>query len=332
VNTTCVPTSAPDSLIARLSARRLLQPYWAAPFLLLLVLSDKLTGSLLRTALDQGLAPSLQAYALLFGMPHVLASFFGFADPVLVRPTWRWLALCAACAAAASALAAWLLEDLTMYALMVVATMIHVMGQQTGLAAGQTGLRVARYPAALKLWRTLLAVAATSAAVAVGGELMVPLTPDSAQWFVTGGVGLLLSLPLAAWLGYQAHATGGSAHALVAIQLTAVVAYVMVAMGYALLGIGLIRWVHDATAFMIYGGLAQARASKDANANRLFRIFGLSAKALSWSLWPLAIVLCWILLPLFTPYASVWLVLTHYLCEHRLWRRSSAWRRHLRLG
>jgi hypothetical protein len=299
---------------------------------LTVVLADQCTGGGLRNALDAGHAPSLQVYALLFGMPHVLASFFSFADPVLARPAWRWLATCAACAAVAAMLATWWLDDLTVYGVMVVATMVHVMGQQSGLAAGQSGLRLAGLSTALTVWRALLAVAAIAAGVAVGGELMVPLTSASGHWFVAGGMVLLLSLPLAAWLGCRAQAQGGNAHGLIAIQLTAVVAYGVVSMGYALLGIGLIRWVHDVTAFMVYGGLAQARASQDARANRLFRLIGLPAPVLSWCLWPLAIVLCALLLPLFTPGISVWLVLTHYLFEHRLWRRSSAWRQHLRLG
>lgn len=124
-----------------------LRAYWATPLLLAaalldLALQDGRWGASLPTS-----PMALPGYALVFGMPHILASFFAFADPALarasapvLRPSLAWAALGAVIVGPFTG-QAW--AD----GAIIGATMVHVLGQQTGLAIGQA--RLGEHPAVL---------------------------------------------------------------------------------------------------------------------------------------------------------------------------------------
>ena len=284
-----------------------------------------------------GVAPPTLVLGLVFGVPHVLASFFAFADPRLARacgrPLWRGLAG----AVAVIALATLLLDDSARLGLMIVLTLIHVMGQQTGLAIGQArlarlgegelGLRVA-----VMAWKALLALLACAAALAVGGEnLTGPLVPANPA-LLAAGAALCLSTPLAGWLGWNARQCGGDVRALLAIQITAAVAYGLVIADQPWFGVILLRWVHDATAFVLYGALAVAENRRQPTGNKLWAPLvhlGLGTRAraavISVVIWPLAIAATALLAQL-PGWIGLAFILTHYFAEPALWRRDSALR------
>ena len=302
--------------------------YLAGPLMLAAVLLD---ATLLDSAL-QARAPAspalLPGYALVFGMPHILASFFAFADPALarncapvLRPAFAWAAL-AALAVSPFVGRPW--AD----ALVVGWTMLHVLGQQSGLALGQalgrSGLLATRrWAIAAHAWRALLAAVGVAAGLALGGEAGWTLVETPRAWMQAAGVLLCLSTPLAAALAWAALQRGGDLRALLALQATVLVAWALVLAGYPLLGIVLLRLVHDASAFLFYAALANTREKARPGANRLYRALGLAGRRPGVWLWPLASVLVLLLAPVVPVALSLWLVFAHYLAEHRLWRHDS---------
>lgn len=284
-----------------------------------------------------GAAPPPLAQGLVFGVPHVIASFFAFGDTQLARACSRPLLRGLAGALAVIGLSTLFLDEHGRLVLMIVLTLIHVMGQQTGLAIGQAhlarlgeGHRWTR--AAVMAWKVLLALLACAAALAVGGERLsgpvVPATPA----LLIAGLALCLSTPLAGWLGWAAKRRGGDVRALLAIQITATVAYGLVMADQPWFGVILLRWIHDTTAFVLYGALAVAENGRRPEGNKLWaplHRLGLRSRTraivIAAGIWPLAIFAT-LLLSLMPNWVGLTFILTHYFAEPALWRRDSALR------
>lgn len=306
----------------------LLAVYLAGPVMAVAVAIDAtLLGHTLRDGSPT--APmALPGYALLFGMPHILASFFALADPGLARACRPVIVPALWQAGLAALVIAPFVGQPWADGVIVAWTMVHVLGQQSGLAVGQalgrSGLlAVQPWALAARGWRLLVAGVGVTAGLALGGESGLGLMSDPPAWLAAAGVLLLLSTPLAAGLAAAAKARGGSPHALLALQASVAGAWGLVLAGYPLLGIVLLRWVHDASAFLHYAALANARESTHPGANRLYRLIGLAGRRPGGWLWPLACVLVLALAPVIPAVVSLWLVFTHYLVEHRLWRHDS---------
>lgn len=314
---------------AGLGRRQLLAVYLLTPVLLAVgVVDSAVGGGVLRDALPSSPA-AWPFYTLVFGVPHVLASFFLLADRELASGAARVVWPSAALATVAALAAVTWLDQRQLGLAMVATTMVHVLGQQTGLAAGQAGLRAAGAPRGVGVWRLLLAGAGLAAGVAVGGEALAPVVDAPQPWLEAAGWCLLASTPLAGWLGYAARRRGGDVRALLSIQSTVVVGYGLLWLGYPVLCVWLFRFVHDLTAFMVYGTVARTRALAAPGANRLYALLGLRPSWVGWALWPLAAVLTALgalVLPAVFFIALVW---AHYLAEHRLWRGGSPLRRWL---
>ncbi|WP_374676071.1 hypothetical protein [Ideonella sp.] len=327
--------AAADPAPVALRRSHLLAVYAAAPLLMLAAVLDLwLADGGLRRALPA--SPwALPGYALVLGLPHIVASFFAFADaglahacrPVLQRAAWQ-AALAAACVAP-------FLGQAWAEGVVVAATMVHVMGQQTGLAVGMLRLPPQgplRHAAAA--WRLLLALSGAAAGLALGGEGARDIVAQPAHWMLAAGLALGMATPLAAWLGWRAFApgTGAQPRALLAMHGTTAVGLGLAVAGYPLLGIALLRVVHDTTAFLIYGTLANEREQVAPGRNRLYRLLGLAGRRPGVWLWPVAIVLVVAAVPWLPPAVVLWLVFLHYAAEHHLWRRGSPLRDGLRLG
>jgi hypothetical protein len=290
-----------------------------APLLLLAVLVDIATGRRLAELLP--LSPmGLPGYAVIFGMPHILASFFAFADPALARSSAHILKPSLTLAALATVLIAPFGMSAWGMSVIIGATMIHVLGQQTGLSVGRARLASSRLA---QVWKVLLAAMGCAAALAIGGEGGHLVVERPEQWLTAAGLLLMLATPLAAWLTWRARAHGGDYRILIATHVTAVSGYVMAASGYAALGIALFRVIHDATAFSIYADLANAREIAAPGANRLYRVFGIAGRRPGPWLWLIAMVMAAAFASVLPPAVMLWLVFAHYLAEKRLWRHGS---------
>jgi hypothetical protein len=326
--------SAPAASAApcALARERLLWVYAAGPMLLAVALLDHLWAGGAWQALFSQAPAALPFYGVVFGFPHVLASFFLLGDKTLARAAAPVLAPAAAAAGILTALAWWLLDSRELALALIVSTMVHVLGQQSGLAAGQAGLARHGSPWLTRLWRALLAVTGCATAMALGGESRVQVVAEPMFWLQCGNVALLLSTLLAGVLSYRARRQGGDVRALLALQGTVLLGQGLVLAGYPLLGIWLFRLVHDVTAFLVYAALANARAQAAPGANRLYALLRLPARRPGLLLWPLATGLTVLLAgvaPLAFFVALTWL---HYLAEHRLWRGAAGLRRHLAMA
>lgn len=312
-----------------LSRERLLAVYAMAPLVCLVAALDLAWAGGGWQAWFQQAPSALPFYGVVFGFPHVLASFFLLGDRTLARAAAPGLWPAALAAALLTALA-WLSLDARQLALaLIVSTMVHVLGQQSGLAAAQAGLRRHGGVWPQRVWRGLLALTGCATGLAIGGESRVEVVADPLPWLQLAGVALLLSTLLAAWLGWRAHRQQGDVRALLALQFTVMAGHGLVLAGYPLLGIWLFRVVHDVTAFMVYGALADARAKVAPGANRLYALFRLPGRRPGLALWPLATALTAVLAVLAPLAFFVMLTWTHYLAEHRLWRGAAGLRAHL---
>ncbi|MCO5978581.1 hypothetical protein [Ideonella oryzae] len=247
-------------------------------------------------------------YGLVFGQPHIMGSGLLFLDGALRRPCQPLLQRAAVLAALACTLALWLPEAWR-DGLLIGWTLWHVVGQQAGLACGQA--RVAS-TAGARAWKVTLALGTGVAAWAVGGETLQSPQPDG-PWLLWAGWALSASVLPASWLLWQARRRGGDVRALLALQATALLAYGCVLLGYAVFGVMLLRWTHDATAFAAY--LAVVRQRRGRLAAAAFIPLSLLLSLATSALLPGAVLL--------------WMVLVHYLAEPALWRAGSPLRRTL---
>jgi hypothetical protein len=248
-------------------------------------------------------------YGLVFGQPHIVGSGLLFLDGALRRPCRpllqrAGLLAALACALALALPAAW--RD----AVLIGWTLWHVMGQQAGLACGRA--RMAGTTAA-RIWKITLALGAGVAAWAVGGETLLAPPPDG-PWLLWAGWAFSASMLPAGWLLWQARRQGGDPRPLLALQATALLAYASVLLGYAVLGVLLLRWTHDATAFATYLAVVRQRHGR------------LAAVAFV----PLALLLSLLASAVLPGAVLLWMVLVHYLAEPALWRTGSPLRLALR--
>lgn len=262
-------------------------------------------------------------YGLIFGMPHICASLVGLLDAQVVRHHRRELALSLAVAVLLAWAMMFVLPSPWGMRLLIVWTMFHVMGQQTGLslatssAAGLTDSWVGR------LWRFLMGCAAASFALAIGGEGMyASLVREPALWVQGSGLIMLASLPAALWLHRRTRLAGGDSRMILATQALCFASWLMVAQGYPLLAVLLPRMVHDATAFYFY---AQYAGSYVAGRNPLLRWLNTVSGWRRWVMLPLGIALA-LLLSLLPPMFALAATILHYCVERYFWRRGAPMR------
>ncbi|HSI48216.1 MAG TPA: hypothetical protein VLA61_08110 [Ideonella sp.] len=286
--------------------------------------------------------PPPALYAMVFGVPHVVASFFAFGNFELARACRVPLIRGFVGAVMAVMAMAFLLDNQQRFGLLIGLTLLHVVGQQTGLAVGQAGLARAdvhpRWTAlAAWTWKGLLGVIACATGLAIGGEALSGPVVPAGPALQAAGLALCLSTPLAGLLGWRAASRGGDPRAVLAMQMTATVAYGLVMAHQPWLGVLLMRWTHDATAFVLYAALAMADDASAPARNCLWapmHRWRWPARSRTWALavgiWPLAIALT-IVLTMLPGWVAGIVVLTHYFSEPALWRRGSALREALPL-
>lgn len=320
------PAAAPSSSPA-VTRAGLLTIYLAVPAAALLWLLDATVGQgWLREAMPAS-PVSWPVYGLIFGMPHICASLLGVLDAEVLRHHRRDLFISLAWTALACGLMLGLLSETWGLRLLVVWTMFHVMGQQTGLALGAARLpRLGGLPG--RCWRLMLALAAAMLALAVGGEsAQAELVRSPVAWTIAAGLGLLLALPLALLLYRRASQCGGDGRMLLATQALCLMSWVLLSQGLSLLALLLPRLVHDVTAFYFY---VQHAGSPGAQKNW---VYGPLMRAGLWhrsALIPLALALAALLAWLPTGFALS-ATLLHYTLERHLWRQGAPLRQRLKL-
>lgn len=303
--------------------------YLATPVLALVAVVDTFAlGNTLREVMPSSPA-ALPVYGIIFGMPHIFASLFGFADPNVRREARSLLRVGLFVSATAVLAGGLLLSARDMMLFVVAATMVHVTQQQAGLALG-----AARLPSDARwmvtAWRTILMAVAVVATLVVGGEAsdtsLISPASDALAW---AGLALVAAMPLGLWLALHSQRIGGRPGPMLAYQATLTCAWLLVAAGFTLLGILLLRFVHDATAFSWYIRHAARREQAAPGANPLYRVLRIRGSGVPLSVLPLAIAVAGVFSMLLPPPLALVPVFLHYLIERRAWRRDGVLGRHL---
>jgi hypothetical protein len=284
-----------------------------------LIALDIAGGGRLRSALPAH-ASAIPLYPLMFGLPHVLASFLALGDAEIRRASRPLLMRSAALAVAGTAAIVALLSARGAMVAMLLATMVHVAGQQCGLAIGATPL-AGRWRSGLQAWRWLNVAIACCVALCVRGEQAdVALVESTVPWLLASGAIACVALIATAVLAWQCHRQGGTPWALAGTQALMVVGWLAVALGYPVLAVLTVRVAHDVTAFGFYIRLAARREAQRPGSNRWLRALRLRGRAVAASVVPLAVLATALASAMLPEAAIAALVLTHYAFEHRAWR------------
>jgi hypothetical protein len=314
-------SSPPSVQPVHMSKGILLLPYAIVPAVVLMVAIDMLF-------LDQRLKTLLPAapmqlfwYGLLFGFPHIVASLFAYGDKNYRAHYKQDLKLLVPVSLVAALVLVFALPPLAAYLVYTVSTLIHTIGQQTGLSRAY--MRVSNAP--YSLWRWSSAVVACCLAVA-----LAQIRDWTQPLLIVAVAALCVSSYFALRLMFEAGG-GKKAIYLVATQIMIFVSFGCVLSGYTLFAVLIPQFVHDLTAYSIYTQ-HDRNHTQHSNANSVYAKLRISGKHVFWFL-PFASIGLSLLLSL-PELAVIALTLTffHYLMEKRAWSRSSMHRQYLKFS
>jgi hypothetical protein len=293
---------------------RLLALYAIVPLALAAVAVDLLAaGGALRLVLPAH-PDQLVFFTLAFNLPHVVASHLILADAEYLRHYWRHLVGFGLALAVVTAALSWSAPAL-LGALALLATLIHIIAQQTGLTGAQ--LRVGGWTFDAWKWLTVAIGIAVyllhPASLAIAAVLLLP-------WFL-----------LAARLHLRS-ATAAGRRYLWANQALFTGMLALGALGYPLLALLMPRVVHDLTAFYVYG-VHDHNRNRDGARNAFYRAAA-TLRVPTWIAGPLVAVTLGVvierLLPRSASLASVYVLSAfHYYFEAIVWRRGTPHREHV---
>ncbi len=285
----------------------LLAPYLAVLMAMLCVALDQMgEGQPLRHALP--VSPhSVFWYGVLFGLPHILASFVSLRHQGYLAHYRRPLLISVVQAVMALATMVALLPFWLGMLVFLVLTARHTIGQQAGLSRSYM-----RVPTRLYAWWR----ACVSSGVCGLSVVVYFYGATEPPWFLTllhqAVMGLLLASTILAVLIAQVqgrHWRG--AMLLMCTQVMVVSCAAFVSLGYPLLAYAVPQLVHDITAFTVYG------AHERAGGRTLW------ARTAWWALPVLAVLSAWCLTVVQLGWLALGLSLTHYFFEGAAWRGGS---------
>jgi hypothetical protein len=270
----------------------------------------------------------LPLYLLFFELPHIIASYLGFFDREYVRFYSRSLFIWLPLVLSGFGLLLWwhMTAAIVLY---LVATMYHVMRQQTGIAL-MFGVKKDKWHA---MWSWL----------AVGITAVMYLTiavPDIVgetyiQFAYTLTIGFLLLLASLSF--YLVSRTPGRLARIYILMLPVLLiqSYILLTIGYLFLAIFMIRFVHDVTAFLFY-------IAHDVNRNRvavqnwLYKFVPFIPKALYVVVPAFGVGLGLAMRETITNteaifIISMFLAMIHYFLESVMWKRESLHRRYVKV-
>lgn len=298
--------------------------YAILPVLLILVLVDVL---FLHGALQETLPRTPEAfvlYALLFGTPHILASFFSLADKDYLTAYGRRLSVELPLLLIGIGLITYFFTSIGIL-IFVAYTMYHVVYQQAGLSL----VFGARFSKAFQAWRVLPVLFITIGHIAVYYPAFLA--------FIDGWSGMLLSVLVSSFVLLSFHLYRGIPSVrgklyFAATSATFAGSYVLYMWGYPLFSILLVRFVHDVTAFIVYATHDHNRAVVG-ETNFIYRFFPKRVFPIYIITPVLAILLGYLVMnPPFNSMGFMFILLlgvAHYYIESFVWRRDTIHRSHV---
>ena len=271
----------------------------------------------------------LPLYLLIFEMPHIIASFVGFADREYTGHYLKHLRLGIPLLLIVFAVLLWIDFEIAVMVYLM-ATMYHVMKQQTGIAL-LFGIPKNRWH---HLWSWTL-IASTA------GVYVALFLPSVLSSFSVMQVGVfvscmyLLSVACGGRLIMQAPTWSGVWYILLTMAMVAT-SYYMVWLGYIFLAVFVARFVHDVTAFLFY-------ITHEMNRNRievrnfLYRFIPFLPASLVVVVPMVAIALGFLLRESIENVRTLFIIVmllgfTHYYLESVMWKRDAPHRQQVRVG
>ena len=310
-----------------ISKRYLLSVYLILPFLMIVFLSDVYL-------FDSSLQPymgltslALPLYLLFFELPHIIASFFSFADGEYLRYYKKQLFFYLPLLFVGTILLL-TVSFSSAVVLYLVATVWHVLKQQTGIAL----ILGARPGLAHTLW-TIVPIGITSVVSIYfsAPELFPSQLLQGVSEILFGLVVLLLLVT-----GFRLYQAPKKVRLyILCVSSLFLVSYVFILSGYLFLAFFAVRFVHDVSAFAFYAVHDQNRnAIEPANFfYRLFKRVPLPIMVLT----PVLAILFALLTRLTTDgfeigYAILILVgMAHYYLESVMWKRDTPHRKYIKV-
>lgn len=330
-----------DSLQSRfvISGRLLLSYYAVIPLCLLVVIGDQLlwSGTLLDNYLPQHPNEWL-IWAVVFDLPHIMASFFSFADKEYFRTYRRrigtaTLVITVFVVACTVWLPSWLpppyADAVTVFfaGFIVIYTMYHVLSQQLGIAL--TLMRVK--PSALFRWfrwsATLAGVAMYTLAIANGKSLTLGVQPLNPWFWNAALVFIIITTVLSFYMVRDSSQRVGKLYLYSNVIMLWVI-YGFLQLGYGVFVVVIPRFVHDVTAFTVYSVHDHNRNVERDN-NFLYRPFRMMSPLVFCPL--LAVVLSYLVENglSFIPQLVFVLGILHYYVEGFIWKGPTLHRQQL---
>lgn len=303
-------TGVAASSSTSISKKVLLLPYLIVPIVIVLILADYLffQQRLQKLLLVQPILVLLAG--ILFGLPHIVASLFAYADKnyrAFYKKDFKFVVPASLLAAV---LTTYVLPKFAGYILYTVLTLVHTIGQQTGLS--RSGIRVSNRTYLVWRWASTFVACSTVLSLAQIGGLKMPL-------LVVAVLALSVSSYCAIRLILEA---GGAkkANYLLATQAMLVVSFTCFVTGYALLGILIPRIVHDCTAYILYIAHDSKHTLNSSN-NVIYAKLNIKGKHVFWFL-PFVSVIFAIFLNM-TGFLMITITYFHYFMEKTAWSRQS---------
>lgn len=313
-----------DTLI--ISKRILLLPYLPSFMFLGVALCDILFFNRFLLSVLPTDIKSLFFYYIFFELPHIIASFFMFAEREY-RVAYKEALYKKLLILIVAGIALFVFSQTLFYVIMVAYTLYHVVRQQFGIAKFY-GVSES------KLLNTLLVTS-----VAVGSVAFLSTTVPIKESLLTGAslIGLLGTLAFLV-LGKEERKN----IYLLLFMLSFGCSAMLFGLGYILLGLLSMRIVHDITAFIFYGTHNHNR--KKDGANVLFGLFPLNKISPYFLTIAFALIfnLCYIYLVysfkdsviISTVLTGIYYIISimHYFVEGKIWKKGTLARTYIQLS
>jgi hypothetical protein len=304
---------------ALISKRIMLMPYLVVPLVIFLILADYLFfGKRLQTLLL--VQPALVLFAgILFGLPHIVASLFAYADKnyrTFYKNDFKFVLPASLIVAI---ITVYVLPEIAAYVLYTVLTLVHTIGQQAGLS--RSGIRISDRTFLVWRWSSTLVACCTVLSLVQTTGWKMPLL-----------VAAVLALSVSSYCAIRLIAEAGGAKKavyLVATQAMLLTAFTCFVTGYALLGVLIPRIVHDCTAFILYTSHDRTHTLNSKN-NVIYAKLNIKGKHVFWFL-PLTSVILAAFLNM-TGLLLITITYFHYFIERTAWSRQSIHRSIVKFG
>lgn len=300
-----------------------LWPMAVLPVLFLVTLSDQWLWSGEVKAFLPSTPLAVTGYSLIFGLPHIIGSFFSLADKEYLAHYRTPVTSTAISAALLVVITLAVLPPFLGLLFFNVVTVYHTIGQQVGIARGF----LHDVTQAFGAWRYSAIFLACTLPVMMffppeqSGELSDQLTWALYTLSVTSSV-------LSALACWQQKSVSAMAY-VAGTQFLLLFCTYFVLNGYFLFAALAPQIIHDITAFNIYIRHDRARLSSQATSvNCLYQLLRVTPRSLAFVLPVMAASIAYLVSHSVLSVVGLWLSYLHYLLEGTLWRRGSLHRQY----